>query len=67
MIKKITNSLLFDFHHINYPGSTASSTPTENIPTIEELDYWLSPLGTEEQALEFLRRKHLLADDQDAE
>jgi hypothetical protein len=67
LIKKITNSLLFDFPHINYPGRTPSSTPTEKIPTIEELDYWLSPLNTEQQATDFLRRKNLLADEQDAE
>jgi hypothetical protein len=67
LIKKTTNSLLFDFPHINHPSQTPTSTPTEKIPTIEALDYWLSPLSTEQQAVEFLRRKNLLADEQDAE
>lgn len=67
LIKKTTNSLLFDFPHINHPRQTPTSTATEKIPTIEELDYWLSPLSTEQQAVEFLRRKNLLADGQDTE
>lgn len=67
MIKIITTQLFRVPYTrcISRPGSRA--TPTEKIPTIEELDYWLSPLSTEEQALEFLRGENLLADDQDAE
>lgn len=65
MIKKITRSLFLDLPHLKTPPPQTSTTPTEKIPTIVELDYWLSPLSTEEEAREFLKRKKLLADEQD--
>lgn len=65
LFKKPKNLLVLTFPYIKFTTTGRRITPTEKIPTIEELDYWLSPPSTEQEALEFLRRQNMLADEHD--